>query len=787
MHRCLLPLLLLTGLPSIQAAETSASGALPGISLTNVQQTLAQLATARRLIEAGDLTAARAALTRVAADTNALAHHRWEAGQVLSELTRRAAGQPPRDPAATRIVPPSSPSPGVTLHIAPHGLDTNPGTAAEPLATLERARDAIRALKQRGAWPAGGVAVVIHDGEYPVHQALQLAAQDSGQAGAPVVYRAADGARPRFTGGTRLTGFTTVTDPAILARLPEEARGQVVQLDLKARGLTNLPPVRLGGFASGAGFRSHPVVELFFDGRPMQLARWPNESFLTIQSVTTNEPVTSHGIPGSKLGRFTYDSDRPLRWTQDRDILLYGYWFWDWADSYERVETLDAARREITLAKPFHTYGYRKGQRFYALNLLSEIDQPGEWYLDRATSVLYLYPPSDPARVAVELSLARHPFVELNQVSHLRLEGLTWELGCVDGVIIRGGENVLLAGCVIRRCGGNGVEIQGGLRHGLLSCDIYSLGRGGVTLAGGDRKTLAPGGHFVENCHLFELSRVDHTYTPAVLVAGVGHRLAHNWMHDILSSAIRLGGNDHLVEFNEICHAILESDDQGGVDMWGNATYRGNVFRHNYWHHLGEWRTPRDAPGCGQAGIRFDDAICGQLVYGNIFRRCATGKTGFGAVQIHGGKDNLLDNNLIVDCVTAFSFTPWGEDHWRRFLKERSNLDEIDLALYAARYPGFLPLDAGPNVNYLWRNWVIQCDQLLRRDRGGARLLDNAQSQDLGVFVDAAQGDFTLRESATRSGPPGFAPIPFADIGLYADAWRIALPTARIRAMRQGR
>jgi hypothetical protein len=617
------------------AADTPA---LPGINLTNVQRTLTQLATVHRQIATGELAAARAGLAAVAADTHALAHHRDEARQLLNELARREAGQPVRDPMATRAQLPQLPDAGLILHVAPHGTDTHPGTASQPFATLERARDAIRGLKQRGTLPAGGVSVWIHDGEYPVTRTFHLTAADSGTAQAPVVYRAAKDARPRFTGGARLTGFAAVTDATILARLPEEARGKVLQVDLRARGLTNLPPVRLGGFASGAGFRSHPVVELFFDGRPLQLARWPNDSFLSIQTITTNDPVTAHGLKGSKLGRFTCDTDRLARWAEERDGLLYGYWFWDWADSYERIAALDPARREFTLAAPYHTYGYRAGQRFYALNLLSEIDQPGEWYLDRASGVLYLYPPSDPARGVIEISLASFPFVELNQVSHVRLEGLTWELGCVDGVLVRDGEKCLLAGCTVRRCGGNGIEVQGGKGHGVLACDIYSLGRGGITLSGGDRKTLSPGGHFVENCHLYELSWVDHTYTPAVLVSGVGHRLTHNLMHDILSSAIRLGGNDHRVEFNEIARAVLESDDQGGVDMWGDATFRGNVFRHNYWHHLGAWRTPRDAPGCGQAGIRFDDAISGQMVYGNIFRRCATGKTGFGAVQIHGAR-----------------------------------------------------------------------------------------------------------------------------------------------------
>ena len=157
--------------------------------------------------------------------------------------------------------------------------------------------------------------------------------------------------------------------------------------------------------------------------------------------------------------------------------------------------------------------------------------------------------------------------------------------------------------------------------HGILSCDIYSLGRGGVALAGGNRKTLSPGRHFVENCHIFDLSRIDHTYTPAIVLSGEGNRIAHNRLHDIPSSAMRVSGNHHVVEYNDVYRVVLESDDQGGVDMWGDPAFRGNIFRCNYWHHIGNWRHPNEGPDCGQAGIRLDDAISGVLIYGNIFYR----------------------------------------------------------------------------------------------------------------------------------------------------------------------
>jgi len=358
------------------------------------------------------------------------------------------------------------------------------------------------------------------------------------------------------------------------------------------------------------------------------------------------------------------------------------------------------------------------------------------------------------------------PFVELDGVAHVLFRGLAWDTGRDDGVRVKGGEQCVLAGCTVRNLAGDGVVIEGGKGHGLLGCDLYNMGRGGSILRGGDRKTLAASGHFVENCNIHHLSRIDHTYTPAVLANGVGIRIAHNLMHHIGSSAMRVEGNDHLVELNEIHNVVRESDDQGGVDVFGNPTYRGNVYRYNYFHDIGSGRS------CGQAGIRLDDAISGTLIYGNVFQRCAEAQ--FGGVQIHGGKDNLVDNNLFLDCKQAVSFSPWGAKRWAQFLTEDHGarvLKEVDITRppYSTRYPELAALRENPDANHIWRSLVVQCGQFAVRDRGVNEFLDNHLTSDNPGFVSTAEGGLRVKQSAVDSVGLSFPPIPFDEIGLYRD------------------
>jgi len=617
-----------------------------------------------------------------------------------------------------------------------------------------------------------------------VLQTFTLEAQDSGAEPQPVVYRAAAGGHPVFTGGVRLRGFEPIKDEAVLSCLPAEARGRVVQLDLEANGVTNVLPLVLGGFASGRGFRTHPVMELYFNGQPLPLARSPSNNAVQVAEVCEPEKEKMHGFVGSKVGRFVYSGDLPARWKGEPDLWLFGYWFFDWADSYEKVLSLDPVKKQITLSPPYPTYGFRKGQCFYALNVLAELDARGEWYLDRTRHRIYLFPPSDPERAVVELSVAGVPLVQLKGASCVRFEGLTWELGCADGLKIMGGTNCLFAGCTVRRMAGNGVEIDSGAGHGLLSCDLHTLGRGGVVLAGGDRKTLTPAGHFVENCHIYDLSRIDHTYTPAVLVSGVGQRVAHNWFHDVPSSALRVGGNDHRVEFNEINRVVLESDDQGAVDMFGDPTFLGNVYRGNFFHHVGKWRAAEVQPDCGQAAIRLDDAISGVRILGNIFYRCGTGRLGFGAVQIHGGKDNVLEENLFADCQWAVSFSPWSANYWRECTEAPLHSPAIDRTLYSACYPEMERMDRDLNVNWLRRNVVLNCGAFLHRNGGAARCEQNVELAKDSGFTAPVNGDFSSSKAARALRRLGFKPLPPSAIGLYHDAYRRELPRRLLQQMR---
>ena len=80
----------------------------------------------------------------------------------------------------------------VTLHasdffVAPTGNDANPGTADRPFATLERARDAVRQLKQAGLLKEP-VNIKLQGGTYRLAREVVFGPEDSGTAACPITY-----------------------------------------------------------------------------------------------------------------------------------------------------------------------------------------------------------------------------------------------------------------------------------------------------------------------------------------------------------------------------------------------------------------------------------------------------------------------------------------------------------------------------------------------------------------------------------------------------------------------
>jgi hypothetical protein len=574
------------------------------------------------------------------------------------------------------------------FYVALSGGDANAGTKAKPFATLERARDEVRKLKQRGPLTTA-VTVSVRGGIYRLRQTLQLTDADSGTAQFPVIWQAVPGEEVRFSGGPRLTGFKPVSDPGTLARLRPPARGKVLQVDLRAAGVAE------PGLVAAAGGRR---ADLICNHRYMTLARYPNTGDW-LRIVAVPEGGTKHEY--EKLvhyGRFTYAGDRPGDWKDVSDLWVHGYWVYDWSDQYHHVERLDLEKKEIWPEAPYHVYGYKQGQRFYFLNILEELDQPGEWYLDRKTSVLYFWPPNAEGQAETFFPELERPMLVLDNTRYLSLRGIIFECSRAGAVVVKGGTHNEIAGCLVRNVGDTGIAIEGGTHHTIRSCDIYEVAATGLNVDGGERKTLARGEHEVQNCDIHHYARIQKTYKPAVQLSGVGNRISHCWIHDAPHQGIAYAGNDHVIEYCDFTRIAQETGDVGATYTMGDWTFLGHEFRYNYFHNI-------HGPGNLGCFTIYPDLPCGGIhLHGNIF---------YDVDQVfhsNSGRGMVVENNLFVRCRKGFSFLPWSDAKmfqeggpWRMVENLKAvNYDQPPIARAIRCCSGWRRILAG--VLSTWRN-----------------------------------------------------------------------------------
>ncbi|MBS1700954.1 MAG: right-handed parallel beta-helix repeat-containing protein [Armatimonadetes bacterium] len=628
------------------------------------------------------------------------------------------------------------------VYVGVQGQDSNPGTDSRPMRTIMAAVRRARELKAHR--------VVVGEGEYRLLDSIELGAEDSG-----LVIEAGKNARPMITGCVDVAkeSWMKCRDRAVLDRIIDaEARGKVWEIDLGALIGKPLPAAAPYGFTTPVSVAGN---ELFADDKPMTVARWPNEGFAKVAEVVEpgNGEEDQNKPPRKPV--FVANSDRPKLWAKASDVWLYGYWKFDWADESILADSIGGATGRITLSKP-HSYGVTKGADFFAENLLEELDRPGEYFVDRVGGMVYFIPP-DGAQT-IRISALDKPLIRATKASKVVLRDIDLAYSRGDGIRCEDCVDLRIEGCQMYNLGERGAVVNGGRNSGLYGCNVWNTGEGGVTLSGGDRKTLTPAGLYVENCNIHDFQRRTQTYRPAVSVNGVGNIVRHCALHDAPHSAIIYGGNDHLFELNRFYRTLKRTGDGGVVYTGRDWTARGTIIRNNYFFDnigMSKW----------EPAIYFDDLASGLTATGNVIERCHWG------FLIGGGRDNVITNNVIVDCKLGFDCDARGLGWAAKSeptMMERLKAVPYEREPWKSRYPQLLTLLANqpmaPMGNVLKGNLLVRSGKVL--DRTEAPFQKTALYE--GNIESSASGDWEKI--------PGAPKVPIGKMGLVEDKVRRRLP-----------
>jgi len=536
-----------------------------------------------------------------------------------------------------------------------------------PFKTLERAKQAIKTLKQHDAFN-DKVTVHIAAGHYYLSQPLRFDLLDSGLPGREITWQGETGGEIVISGGI----------PVTCKNLDDK----LWECPLKQM------PVNKDFFDRGRIKGNAPKFDVFVNDQKLELARWPDQGWAHIK------------IPVDKDQQFTVFESLPAFKGDIKNAQVHIFPGNDWYDQYIGIESLNSETKIIKLSDKT-TYPLASGRSFYIRNIQSALDKPGEWFFDQQNFRVLLIPPKDSAPQQVILSSLTN-VIAIDGANYLKFENLTIQHSAGTGVLAKNVSHINMERLHVSNIGGKGIEILGSQQVSLSNSKIHHIGADAVTMNGGDFKTLQFSGNIINNNHIDHMGTVKLTSSPGIHVAGVGTKVTHNLLEQGAGMGLLIEGNEHLIEKNELHHFCLQSSDCGAIYSGRHWNWRGNVIRSNYIHdiigygldkvdlanNVVKYRSPADA-----RGVYLDDGASGFEIVGNIFENA-----GRIAVSVGGGRNNTIQNNYFKTSEYAIMVDDRGPNYeWSQNLKF---LDESPYksTIWREKYPEL----AIPMRNFKW-------------------------------------------------------------------------------------
>ncbi len=673
------------------------------------------------------------------------------------------------------------------IYVSVSGSDeTGDGSKSNPFASIEKARDTIRAMKAEGKLPTDGkgITVSIMAGVYRLTEQIKFTAEDSGTAECPITYAAYGDGEVEFVGSLNLaTSDFTYVDDSIKAILPEESRDKVVVLDLKKYGITK-EELQLPEKMSRDSYLV--MQELFINRVGYDLARYPNYDE-SVEPKAFDKNSRTYTAPPALAARMK-------NWHSYDGIVAVGLFEVDYHPDYAHVNVIDAENGVFGFTN--YSKASRSSADFYFFNILDELDVPGEWYIDRENCLLYVYPhvELDEARVEFAYNF-KEALWQAEDCNYFTVKGIVFT-GAHHAALVYNSNHVTFDSCMIYDITGSIALELGGMNNTIINCEGHYLADKGFETWGGDKETLTFANNLIENCYITNWSRGRVGSGNAFSAGDYGSSLRHCEAAYSTGRAFSPGNCYDVAEYNIFHDCTTWSTDMGAM-YTGSSAFGciNNVYRYNIFYNIGR---PERAE-C--AAMFWDDGHGNQRAYGNLYVNIAgNGQT------IGGGRNHTFMNNIIVNCGRDgiyYDQRPFNGYHIGGgatnpagfyslstegyMFGNYSGVPQTQLWYDAIAYLQFVIADDSdtyaadflyaPSMSNITNNVIMSKKTTIGDIHDATRMYSIVRDNYTGsldstllnsVFVDPANGDYRIKEdSAIFEAMSSFKDIPYHLIGRY--------------------
>ena len=746
-----------------------------------------------------------------------------------------------------------SDSADIELHVSPTGVDaTADGSFDKPYKTLAKAAEAVSAMDHEGLT----VKVLLHGGKYYLTESINMEGEAAGGSKRnKVIYQAAGDGEVEVTGYIQLTCDGKVYTPSakLAAVIPEEALphlyrfsitkaltnifGDSAFADVTGDGTYNFRDINLtntkgavdrrDGTGNAADTRYQTSVMDYFslrlNGEIQTIAEWPNNG----EYATITEVVSAGGTGSSatEYATFKYDYDNIDNW--DKNLLgqsvIRGYLGANYREEWNRISSIDVENRTVTLYKGTD-FGVNYGRNWKIVNMLQEMDMPGEYYVNLGTSyatsssneILFYAPYELTANDVIEFSAIRNRYITLKNTSNIEFRGITFSGFRNDsntsGVITMDNcDSITVKDCTFTGIdGASCVTIKESTNCTVETSLFYNtLSTGVVMLGGGDYNTLEHQNNIIQNNYFYNTGTKNcGGQTAAICNSGykyestnsdgftVGNIIRNNVIHHGYGNMnVSFNGAEYDISYNEIYNGLRTLNDYGLIYTGAQPRAQGNQVHHNYLHDYGSWTDP---DGMDVHGIYTDEYQSGSSIYNNIIvgnsNHLATSSIITAATAYSNISGNIFANTQKGLNMVDRDGAPFTKANAKKYIEKIPGLSDTLKAKYTylmTLYNESMAIEAVAQIGNVVKNNVAynapyKFGDAVQQTGKDAEFANNLTSDTDSIFVDPDNHDYRLTDAYAAANGLADASLTQSNfsmdqIGIQKSEWNITNPKETFR------
>ena len=557
---------------------------------------------------------------------------------------------------------------GQKIFVSAVGDDSGDGSEEEPLRTLEKAIDVANEMREDSDKL---IEILLREGTYSVTNTIKII---NSQKDDPLLKISAyQDEKVTINAGVdiSLSAMSIADSDFTNAIIDKPNAGSVLQYNLKDAQIEDLGEISLRGHLISD--EKEAQAELSLNGEVQKLAGWPNGEYTGLIKPTDSNEYGKRTKSGIANGcSFQVNYDRPSQWSKPEQAWLSGTIGPNYEFDYYPVSRFDSEEKRVYLSRgaleKYYTDPYYRFE-----NVPEELDEPGEYYIDRQSGMLYFYPPKDAPKDSVLTITMSTPTLDVSgkapnsmfrieNSKNIVFENLIFKGGRGSAITGKNNSNIKFINCEINSFGENGIRFDASTDIKISDCKIHDVGQDGILFVScGNYKTLSPSNIVVSNNDIYNFARLERSYKTGIDFGYrcVGATAANNHIHNGPHAGMIFYGVNNDIYGNEFDNLVTEFSDMDAL-YCNNSNYpweRGNKIHNNYFHDIGK-SSMNGRHQINVRAIRTDNRGCGLNIYENLFYNIGNGgngngNNGIGAITAEGTRNRIF-NNLFVDCNEAY-------------------------------------------------------------------------------------------------------------------------------------